>query len=63
VLGGLATFALSKILKRFLFGVESIDPKMLLAGALLMIAVAALAGYLPVRRAAKVDPMAALRHE
>ena len=63
VLGGLATFALSKILKRFLFGVESIDPKMLLGGALLMTAVAALASYLPVRRAAKVDPLAALRHE
>ncbi len=63
VLGCLATFALSKILKRFLFGVESIDPRMLLGGALLMTAVAALASYLPVRRAAKVDPMVALRHE
>jgi len=63
VLGCLTTLALSKLLKRFLFGVESIDPKMLLGGALLMTAVAALASYLPVRRAAKVDPLAALRHE
>jgi putative ABC transport system permease protein len=63
VLGCLTTFALSKILKRFLFGVGSIDPRMLLGGALLMTAVATLASYLPVRRATKVDPMVALRHE
>ena len=63
VLGCLITFALSKVLARLVFGMESMDPKMLLAGALLMIAVATLASYLPVRRAAKVDPMAALRHE
>ena len=63
VLGCLITFALSKVLARLVFGMESMDPKMLLAGALLMTAVATLASYLPVRRAAKVDPMAALRHE
>jgi len=62
-LGCLLILALSKILTRFLYGVESVDPKILLAGALLMTAVATLASYLPVRRAAKVDPMAVLRHE
>jgi putative ABC transport system permease protein len=62
-LGCLVTFGLSAILKRFLFGVESINPKMLLGGALLMTAVGTLASYLPARRAARVDPMAALRNE
>ncbi len=63
VLGCLITLALSKIMGRVLFGLESLDPKMLLAGALMMTAVAALASYLPARQAAKIDPMAVLRHE
>ena len=46
-----------------LFGVRAMDPPTIAASSLLMIAVAALAGFLPALRAAKVDPMAALRHE
>ncbi len=50
-------------LKSFLFGVGTIDPAALAAAVLMIFGVALLAGYLPARRAAKIDPMRALRHE
>ncbi|HEX5412700.1 MAG TPA: ABC transporter permease [Terriglobia bacterium] len=46
-----------------LYGLTPIDLTVLLLSALLMVAVAGLAGFLPARRAAKVDPMVALRYE
>ena len=54
---------LSRVLKSFLFGVQPSDPLVLLGGAVLFAAVAFLACWLPARRAAKVDPMEALRYE
>jgi len=48
---------------RRLFGVSANDPATLAAVALILAAVAALAGYVPPRRAMRVDPMDALRHE
>jgi ABC-type antimicrobial peptide transport system permease subunit len=55
--------ASSRLLGHMLFGVSAADPATLTAVALLLSAVAALAGYLPARRAARVDPMAALRNQ
>jgi predicted permease len=50
-------------LKSFLFGVGEIDPLAIAAAVLLILALAVPAGYLPARRAARIDPMRAVRHE
>jgi predicted permease len=55
--------ALAQIIKNRLYGVTPTDPLTFISGALLILAVAALACWLPARRAAKVDPMEALRAE
>jgi predicted permease len=50
-------------LESFLFGVKPLDPLSLIGSVLLIGAITLLAGYLPAQRAAKIDPMRALRHE
>jgi predicted permease len=56
-------FAVTRLASTLLFGLTPTDPISLLFAALLMLAVAFVAGYLPSRRATRVDPMVALRCE
>jgi predicted permease len=56
-------FAATRLVKSFLFGLTPTDPLALLGSTLVLAAVAALAGYLPARRATRVDPLIALRYE
>ena len=61
LLGVASSWALARTLSGLLFGVTSTDPVTFAAMLVLLTAVAALAGYLPARRASRIDPMAALR--
>jgi putative ABC transport system permease protein len=56
-------FAVNRLAATLLFGLTPTDPVSLLLAALLMLAVAMVAGYLPSRRATRVDPLVALRYE
>ena len=63
VIGLGAAFAATRLVASLLFGLSPTDPLTIALAALLMFAVTALAGYLPARRASRVDPMTALRHD
>ncbi|MHC4147191.1 MAG: FtsX-like permease family protein, partial [Planctomycetota bacterium] len=55
--------ALVRLIRFIFYGIEPHDPLTTIGAAVLMITVAALAAWIPARRAAKVDPMEALRYE
>ena len=63
VVGLIAAYVLTRSLSTMLFGVTSTDPITYASLAMVMLAVAALASYLPARRALRVDPVTALRGE
>ncbi len=63
VIGAAGSLALSRLIAGFLFGVSATDPITFIGVTAVLAVVSALASYIPARRAAKVDPMLALRHE
>jgi predicted permease len=63
VLGLAGTYFVGRAMKSVLYGVSAVDPVAFGAVAFVLLASALLACYLPARRAARVDPMVALRYE
>jgi predicted permease len=63
VIGVPVALAGDRLVSNMLFGLRSTDPVTLVSATVILLIVAAIAGYLPARRAALVDPMVALRYE
>jgi putative ABC transport system permease protein len=61
VIGGAGAYWLTRLLTKLLFGVSATDPFTYVGVAALLTAIAALACYIPARRAARVDPLLAMR--
>ena len=58
-----AAFGGSRLLLSMLYALSSVDPVSMSISITLMLLVATIAGYIPARRATRVDPMVALRDE
>jgi ABC-type antimicrobial peptide transport system permease subunit len=62
-IGILVALGLGRLVESLLYGVKSADPLSVLGAALLLLAVALSSGWIPARRASRLEPMDALRHE
>ncbi len=62
-LGVVAAIALTRFVVGFLYGVSAVDPATFLVTSLALAGVALLASFVPARRAARIEPLSALRHE
>jgi predicted permease len=63
VAGVLGALMLTRLVRSMLYGIQPYDPATLGAGVLILLAVALAASWIPARRASRVQPMDALRHE
>lgn len=62
-LGLVGAYILTRVMSNLLYGISVTDPSIFVSMSLLLIIIALAASYIPARRAAKVDPMIALRSE
>ncbi|HWC99488.1 MAG TPA: ABC transporter permease, partial [Candidatus Sulfopaludibacter sp.] len=58
-----AALSASRLVKSFLFETQPNDPATLAAAGIVLVSAALVAGYVPARRASRIDPLTALRHE
>jgi ABC-type antimicrobial peptide transport system permease subunit len=62
-IGLAAATVLSRFIESQLFGMKAVDPLIFSAATVVLALAAGLAGYIPARRAARIDPIKALRYE
>src|SRR5579863_150471 len=62
-IGVIVALALSRVMADYVYGITATDPLSFASAAVVLVAVALLAGYIPAHRATRVDPIVALRHE
>jgi ABC-type antimicrobial peptide transport system permease subunit len=63
VVGGIAAMGLARVALKEFYGIRPIEPLAYIGAAATLMLVAGLACYIPARRAMRLDPMVALRHE
>ena len=62
-IGLVAAFGVTRLMASFLYGVRASDPGTFLGVAIFLVMIATAACYIPARKATRVDPMEALRHD